>query len=80
MVYLCVDANNYAAWTGNGQFIVALASRLGLQAGYAYYQHDVGDAVNLIGHLPYQQHRQTLFVGLSYALPLVRERVRTRRQ
>jgi len=78
-VGLSDGANNYSAWTGNGQFIVALAPRLGLQAGYAYYQHDVGDAVYLIGHVPNQQHRQTLFVGISYGIPLVRERVRTRR-
>jgi hypothetical protein len=78
-VGLSEGATNYSAWTGNGQFIVGLAPRLGLQAGYAYYQHDVGDAVQLIGHLPNQQHRQTLFVGLSFGVPLVRERVRTRR-
>jgi len=64
---------------GTGQFIVALTPHAALQTGYTYYQYDVGDAVQLLSRLPNRQHRQTLFVALNVGVPLMSERVRTRR-
>jgi len=72
-------ANSYGAWTGSGQFTVGLTRRLGLQTGYTYYQHNVGDAVQLFSHLPNHQRRQTVYAGLTFGLPLIRERIRTGR-
>jgi hypothetical protein len=70
---------DYGAWTGTGQFSFALTRRASFQSGYTYYQHRIGTAVELLGHLPNLQRQQILYVGLSYGLPLVRERARTRR-
>lgn len=71
--------NQYGSWTGSGQFTFAMAHRTALQAGYSYYQYDVGDAVQLLSRLPNRQRRQTLFVGLRVGVPLITERVPTRR-
>ena len=71
--------DNYGAWIGTGQFAMMLTQRAWLEAGYTYYQHNVGDAVQLLGNLPSRQHRQMLYVGLSVGVPLLTERSRTRR-
>jgi hypothetical protein len=73
------EGNSYGAWTGQGQFLVRFTPRSSFQVGYTYYQHNVGDAVQLLGHLPNRDRRQTLYIGVTFGLPLVRERVRERR-
>jgi hypothetical protein len=71
--------DNYGAWVGTGQFAVMLTQRTWLETGYTYYQHNIGDAVQLLGNLPSRQHRQMLYVGLTVGVPLLTERSRTRR-
>jgi hypothetical protein len=72
-------SNSYGAWTGIGQFSFTLTRRTSLQAGYLFYQHNVDNGLEAIINLPSHQRRQTLFVNLSYGLPLYTQRVPTRR-
>ena len=71
--------NGLRAWTATGRVNILLNKRSTLYAEYQRYQYNIGQSVHLLARIPNDQDRQTLRVGLSIGVPLVRERIRERK-
>ena len=61
---------------GSALYTDAFKSYFGLDV---YYQHNVDDGLESIVRLPSHQRRQTVFLNLTYGLPLYTQRVPRRR-
>lgn len=65
--------NRYRSYTGSSLLTYSFSQRIGFNAQYLYYKYGIGDAVREIGAVPPAQARHTGRVGLTVAVPVIRQ-------